>query len=291
MTNPYETLGVAKGSEDQEIKEAYKELAKKWHPDRNPDKPNAEEKFKEIKAAYERIKTAQAREEFEQEELARQFGSGNYSGGNYAGGNPFAGGGGFTYSQGGGVDEDILNDLFGQFGMGGFSRGQSRGQSRKREVNESVNVKLDFWDAAAGGERFITLPSGAKLQINIPAGVKHGQKIRLKGQANKINPSSTGDLLLQVEVSPARKAWRDGQDIVVEHDLPVDVAIAGGTTNVATPLGSYQLSVPPYTDSGKKFRLKGKAPKGGDLLVKVNLVLPKNKKEEMINRFSDGAAA
>lgn len=289
MKNPYETLGVSQNASDQEIKKAYKELAKKLHPDRNPGNKEAEDRFKEVKGAYERIKDAKAREEFEQEEAARHFGQGGFSqgfAGEGSGRGPFYQGFGFSSS---GIDEDILNEIFGG-GMGGqgFSR---KGFSRSSPLDQSASVELDFWQAVAGGQSLVTLPDGTRLQVNIPPGIKEGQKIRLKGQAKKLNPAASGDLYLEVKVKAQNKAWREDNDVVIEADLPVDLAITGGDWPVSCPLGSFHLKVAPYTNSGKKFRLKGKGPKGHDLYVKANLTLPQERREEISRRFSDSAAA
>lgn len=296
MKNPYEVLGVSKNAEDQEIKRAYKEFAKKYHPDRNPGDAKAEERFKEAKNAYEQIKDAKARQEYEQEQTARNFGRQGFQGGDPG---PFSSGG-FRFSSAD-VDEDILNEIFGGLGgaggfsgfsSGGFSGGYSGDKRRPgTPKHESASVDLDFWDAAAGGERIVNLPDGTRLQVNIPAGIKTGQKIRLKGQASKLNPRSGGDLLLEARVKEDKKAWREGDNVVVEHDLPVDEAVKGGESAVNTPLGNFTLKIPPYTDSGKKFRLKGKGPRGADLLVKINLVLPQERKEEISKFFTGGAAA
>ena len=285
--NPYEVLGVPKDADDKKIKKAYKELAKQLHPDRNPGDAKTEERFKEVKNAYEQIKNKAAREQYEQEELQRQ-----YAGGAFHSDQGFGNGAqGFHFTQGD-FDEDILNDLFSQFGMGGGFAGRSRAGGPRRQAprNETATVNLDFWDAIVGGSNTINLPDGTRLQVNIPPGIKEGQKIRLKGQASKLNPLSTGDLLLKVAIKEAHDAWREGDDVVVEHELPVDTAVAGGDEVVATPLGTFHLKIPAYTNTGKKFRLKGKGPKGADLYVKMILVLPQERKREIQERFGGTAA-
>lgn len=284
MKSPYEVLGVSKDASDEQIKKAYKELAKKLHPDRNPGNKEKEENFRQVKDAYDQIKTAQARQEFEQEQLRRQYQQrGRQQEGFQGSYNPF--GQGFNFSGGSGygeeIDPDILNEIFGSFGMGG---------GFKRPANETAKIKLGFWDAVTGGQQYITLPDGSRLQVNIPRGVKDGQKIRLKGQANKLNPQSKGDLLLEVQVLSEPKAKRKGNDIVIERDIPIDKAVTGGDILVSTPIGNFNLTLPEYTNSGRKFRLKGKGVNQGDLYIKVNLTLPEDKKENIQKMFRTLAA-
>jgi len=290
MRDPYEVLGVSKGASDLEIKKAYKQLAKQLHPDKHQGSKVKEEKFKEVNDAYEKVKDAKVRKSYEDENLARQFGQGGYGGGGRAG-NPFANSSGFNFSQAGAeIDPEILSQIFG--GMGGdFFSGKRAGASKRTRRHEQedaeAKIELGFWEAITGGSRRVSLPAGVDLEINIPAGIKSGQKIRLKGQASKINPHSQGDLLLQVEVKEIPGVTRQGDDIIVDLDVPVDIAIKGGEVLFSTPLGKFNLTIASYTNSGKRFRFSGKGAKGkGDLYARVNLILPENKKEALQDLFS-----
>lgn len=288
MKSPYQILGVPKDAKDPEIKKAYKALAKQLHPDRNPGDSEKEERFKEVKNAYEKIKNEEARKKYEEEEFLK-----NYQGGQ----NPFKNGQG-PFSSGASyhtMDEDILNEIFGSFGMGAgpnqFSGSRRRRQYREPPAqNELAKIQLSFWDAVKGGKKTITLPNSSHIELEIPQGIKNGQKLRLKGQAHKLNPTSRGDLLLEIEIIEDAKAWREGNNVYLIQDLPVDIAVEGGELGVQTPLGSFTLQIPPYTNSGKKFRLRERGIKGGDLYIQTNLVLPHDRKEQIQRRFNTSAS-
>lgn len=282
MQSPFEILGVPKTANDEQIKKAYKNLAKELHPDRTKGDPEKEERFKRVREAYDKIKTAKAREEYQREEMSKQ-----YARQGFHGQNPFGDGQGFHYRSSD-IDEDILNEIFGSFGMGGQGpRGFRSHFSQAREPEPlEVTINLSFWEAVKGGEKVFSFPQGSKISVKIPEGVRDGQKIRLKGQAHKLQNGAPGDLYLKTKVAsePTASYAKDGS-VQIERDLPIDTAVLGGELHVNTPLGNFELNVPPYTNNGSKFKLKGKGPKGKDIIVKLSLRLPQEKKQGLQELF------
>ncbi|MFZ5439472.1 MAG: DnaJ C-terminal domain-containing protein [Myxococcota bacterium] len=285
----YQRLGVTRGASADEIKKAYRKLARQYHPDHNPGDKSAEEKFKAVNEAFEVLSDAKKRRLYDEfgddaaklgwdEKKAEQFRayrSGGFAGGGN-GGSPFGGGFGFSTEGAGGVDfEEILSQMFGQ------QRGGRRGGPRAGgDLHAELEVSLA--DAVLGGEKTISL-HGRRLQVKIPAGVETGSRIRLSGQGepgDRGGPS--GDLFIDVTVAEHPLVRRDGRDLYM--DLPVTIGEAALGAEVRVPVfgGSGTVTLKPGTQSGTKLRLRGKGVPGlrgehaGDLYLVVMVKLPEH---------------
>lgn len=310
MRNPYDVLGVAKTASDAEIKKAFRSLAKKHHPDAHGGDPNAKKKFQEISAAYDIIGDKEKRAKFDRGEIDANGNPAGFAGGGGHGfeGHPFAGGAGnprdfhFNWTGGGGDTaqgfraEDIFSDLFG--GLGG-GRGR-RAQSRKGE-DFAFNVTVSFEEAARGGTRRVVLPDGREIDVRIPAALKDGQQIRLKGQGGPgHNGGPPGDLMMSVSVAPHPWLTRDGDNLRMDLPVTLQEAVIGATVTVPTLTGPVALKVPANSNSGTILRLKGKGipargtPSGGepagDLYVKLVVTLPE-KADADLRKFAEGWGA
>jgi DnaJ-class molecular chaperone len=290
MRDPYIVLGVAKSAEAAEIKKAFRKLAKKYHPDQSTE-PKAKEKFAEVSAAYEILGDDKKRAAFDRGEIDAEgkpkfhgfegFGAGAPGGGarRSAGAGfenfEFNVGGGRS-AHGGGFDPaDLFGDLFGTARRGG---GQTRTLQRGEDVTAQVSV--DLVEAVHGGKVIVSLPSGRKLEVSIPAGIEDGKQIRLKGQGH---PSplggEAGDAIVTVKIAKHPFLRIDGRDLRLDLPLTLYEAVLGAKVNVPTLDGKVELNIPAGTNGGRTLRLRGKGlpnPQGtaGDLLVTLRIVLP-----------------
>jgi DnaJ-class molecular chaperone len=272
--DPYEILGVPKSATDDEIKKAYRKLAKKYHPDLNPNNKKAEQEFKKISSAYELIGTKEAREKFERgsfnESADSSFGSGRPG--------PFyhesqdAGGRYTHYFEGN--DEDMLRSFFSGFaGKGGHMDMPGQDHLYKMEV--------DIKDALSGAEREITLPGGKRLKVKIPAGVEEGAKLRFKGQGGPgFGKGEPGDAYVEISITFPKDFKRTGSNLEIEIPISIDEAVNGLKIKVPTVDGAVMVTVPPGANTGTKLRVKGQGlphPHGrgrGDQIVVLKVVLP-----------------
>ncbi len=271
----YEVLGVQKSASDDEIKKAYRKLARQFHPDRNPGDKEAERKFKEVQEAYDILSDKTKRENYDRFGFAAPETGGPQSGGP----------GGFTFRWGGGggapggfenVDpEDILRFFGGMGGMGGTGGGtrQGRGRSRRREAPPAEEYSSDnavpFATAAQGGSLDIRV-GDRELGVKIPAGAEDGQTLRLRGQA-----PGGGDLLLKLRIEPHEYFRREGDNIILEVPVTVSEAVLGTKVDVPTIDGTrLTVRVPPGTSSGTRLRLRGKGIRGGDEFLEIKVVAP-----------------
>lgn len=287
MKDPYAILGLSSGASLEDIKKAYRKLAKKYHPDLNPGNKEAELKFKDISHAFDLIGTAEAKAKWDRGETDQQkqqqyedfMKRGQRGGPRY--GQTQGGGGRYSYSFGEEMgDDDIFSSFFGGGGPGRGFGGGGRGFNIPGQ-DETYKLEVDFKDAALGGETLITLPSGKKLQVKIPAGIQEGQKLKFKGLGGQgIGEAPPGDAYIEIQIRPSEKYRREGKDILSEVSISVFEAISGGEIPVETIDGSILLKVPPGVSSGSRLRIKGKGAgigEGrGNHLVELKIVTPKN---------------
>ncbi len=283
--NPYDILGVKPQASQDEIKNAYRNLAKKLHPDLNPGNKTAETKFKEINAAYELIGTPEMKAKYDRGEINDQQDSPKHG---RPEDQPFyyetqsgpAGARG-RYSQAfHGMDDDLFSSIFG-----------NRGESRQQNTDELYKMSVSFNDSILGSEKEITLPNGKRLRVKIPAGIETGKKLRFAGQANQTdstNSAAPGNIYVEIEVAPSPLFTRQGNDIEIEIPISVPEALLGGEIKVPTVDGSILLNIPPLVSSGQKLRVGGKGVKGkGDQLVKLKIVNPNQKTDVLDEEFKN----
>ncbi|MBD3834714.1 Curved DNA-binding protein [compost metagenome] len=284
--DPYKELGVARGASADEIKKAFRKLAKELHPDKNPGDKVSEERFKRITAAFDLLGDAEKRAKYDRGEIdadgREQFrappGGGGRSGGF----------GGFGGSGGRGGFEDIdLEELFGAFGGGGRTAGRGGFGGKGQDVRATLDISLE--DSIAGTTRRIQFSDGRMLDVVIPKGASEGQVIRLKGQGAPGRGGQAGDALIELKIAPHPVFKRDGADLTM--DLPVSVpdAVLGGKIQVPTPEGAVMMTIPKGSNSGKILRLKARgayaAGKRGDLLARLVVTLPETPDDDLI-RFA-----
>lgn len=281
-TDPYATLGVARGASEADIKKAYRKLAKELHPDTNKDNKAAADRFARVTAAYDLLSDKDKRARFDRGEIdadgnpAAPFG---FGGGGGAGGGFRQSPGGFEFNGGGADFGDIFEGLFGGRG-GGFGQ---RNAPPAKGANIPYRLAVSFVDAAAGHAQRITLSDGKTIDLKLPAGVESGTQMRLAGKGQP-GPAGPGDAIVTIEIGKHPFFRREGD--AVRLDLPVTLseAVLGGPVRVPTVDGPVMLNVPPGTSSGQTLRLKGKgftAKSGvrGDQLVTIEIVIPKDDAE------------
>jgi len=294
----YEVLGVPRGAGDEEIRSAYRKLAREYHPDVNKD-PGAEDRFKEVAEAYEVLRDPEKREKYD------RLGSNWKSGEDVSGASGFrAGGSGFDGVSGFG---DGNGQAFG--GDGGFSDffesffGGRRGRSAEgfegfsmRGGDQEAELELTLEEAARGGKRKFSLGDGRDFEVRIPPGVRDGQKIRLAGQGGEgASGGPAGDLYLRVRIKPGSRFRREGDDLVVEVPLAPWEAALGATIPVPTLDGDAKVRVPSGSSSGRRLRLRGEGMPGpggrkGDLFASVRIVVPKKLEKRERELFEELAA-
>ncbi len=284
----YEVLGVAKGASDDEIKKAFRKLAVKYHPDKNPGDKEAEAKFKEANEAYSVLSDKTKRARYDQFGHAGVGGTGSSDGGNpfgaYGGFGGF-GGQSFNFDFGGGGLDDILGSIFG-FG-GGF-----RGTRRGRDYRTSTTI--DFRDAIFGITKDITV-DGENVKLKIPAGIHDGQSIRLSGRGGAApEGGERGDLYVEIRVRADKHLTREGDLILSEATITMTEAALGTEVDVETVDGKITMKVPAGTQPGTNFKLSGHgAPRlgseeRGPHIVTILVEIPKNlsrKQKELLQEF------
>ena len=280
MTDPYEVLGVQKSDSDAAIRSAYRKLAKLYHPDVNPGKPEAAERFKEISAAYDLLGDKEKRARYDRGEI-------DAAGNEVPPQRPFYHDYGDTagrekYRTSSGFDEDDLETIFSQaFGARGGGRSGRRFSMRGQDAQYSLTI--DFLDSVNGTTRRVTLPDARTLDVKIPAGVNDGQVIRLRGQGMPgIGDGAPGDALVEITVAPHSLFRREGDDIIVELSVTLQEAVLGTTLEVPTIKGTVRLTIPPNSGTGTRLRLRGRGIEGrGHQFVEVRPVLPPREEPEL----------
>ncbi|MEO6459964.1 MAG: J domain-containing protein [Bdellovibrionota bacterium] len=282
MIDPYKVLGVSKSASQDDIKKAHRTLAKKTHPDLNPGKKDLEEKFKEISFAYELIGTPEAREKFDrgetveqqqeqQREQARSYASSQQQQGRYSRA--------FEDDMG----SDFFENIFRQ------SQGARGGRGAPADFpgeDQTYRMTVSFKDAALGAEREITLPTGKKLLVKIPAGINDGAKIRLKGQGGPgYGKAPAGDALVEIAIDPLAGFNRSGTSIETELPISFQEGILGGEVKVPTLEGSVMMTIKPGSSTGTRLRIRGKGAGSstarGDQIVVLKVSLPSSISPEL----------
>jgi DnaJ-class molecular chaperone len=284
--DPYQELGVSRQASADEIKKAFRKLAKQLHPDKNPGDKTAEERFKRVSAAFDLLGDDEKRKKFDRGEIDAD---GRETMRGYAGGDPF-GGGGFRGGPGGaggasfeGVDiNDILGEMFGARGGqrgGGFGGFGERAAPPQRGSDVRATLEIDLEDAIQGARKRLNFSDGRTIDVTIPKGAAEGQVLRLKGQGSP-GRAGPGDAMIELAFRPHPMYRREGDNLVM--DLPVSVpdAVLGAKVSAPTPEGPVTLTVPKGSNAGSTLRLKGRGlphARGGgrgDLLAKLQIVLP-----------------
>ena len=271
----YEVLGLKKGASDDEIKKAYKKLARKYHPDLNRDDPKtAEEKFKEVNEAYDVLKDPKKKATYD------QFGHDAFDprrgGAGAGGGNPF----------GGGFEGFDMNDIFDMFGMGGGGR-RARRQGPERGADLRYDLEISFEEAAFGKE----------VELSIPRGVDDGQRVRVTGGGEAgVRGGANGDLYVYIFIRPHKLFQRRGNDVIIEIPITFVQASLGDTVQVPTLDGAVDLKIPAGIQTGTVLRVKGKGIPSlrgtgrGDEHVRVKVTTPQKlsaKQKELLKEFAE----
>jgi DnaJ-class molecular chaperone len=280
MKDPYETLGVSKTAPADEIRKAYRKLAKKLHPDLNPGDKKAEDQFKEVSAANDLLSDPEKRRRYDAGEIdasgaetapphARYYRD-------YAteGGHPYGGQGAYgDFAQG----DDLIAELM---------RRAAEQARRRPGADLHYELPIDFLDAVNGASKTIVLPQGGTLNVTIPAGVEDGQTLRLRAKgAPSQGEGPPGDALVQIVVRPHRYFTREGDDILLDLPITVKEAALGAEVRAPTTTGSVMLKIPKRSSTGDMLRLRGKGVKtrgrAGDELVRLKVVMPKEAEPEL----------
>jgi curved DNA-binding protein len=289
----YKVLGIAKTATEEEIKKAYRKLARKYHPDVNPNNKEAEQKFKEINEANEVLSNPENRkkydqygkdwkhsEQFEKAKQQQQSQQRQYTGG---------GGQDFSDMFGGGDYSDFFESMF-----GGSASGGRRGAVKFRGQDYHAELQLDLKDVYTTHKQTLTV-NGKSIRITIPAGTKNGQEIKIAGYGGEgMNGGPKGDLFIRIRVQNSTRFRLDGNDFYASADLDLYSAVLGGEIMVDTFDGKVKLKVKPETQIGTKVKLKGKGfpvykkdGEFGDLYITYNIVLPTDLTEKEKELFTE----
>lgn len=275
MLNPYQVLGLPPSASHDEIRSAYRKLAKQFHPDLNPGNKEAERRFKEISQAYELVGDPKAREKFDKGEAQAQEQASTRG--------PF-----YYQTQDGprsryrtyaseSFDEDLLRNIFGD-----------RNWRPSPGADRLYSLEVDFREAALGAERELGLPNGKTIRVTIPPGIHTGSRLRLPGQGDSGSQGGPpGDAYVEIRVKPSPIFRQEGENLLTRLAVPLATAILGGELKVPTLEGAAVVRVPPGTDSGRKLRLRSKGAlnpgtgRRGDLFVEIELHLPRHHDPEL----------
>lgn len=272
--DPYTALGLSRTSSQDDIRRAYRRLAKELHPDVRPNDKAAEEKFKRATAAFNLLTDPKLKARFDRGEIDAD---GNEKPSFNFGSRPRGATAGTTTADSAFDLGDIFSDLFGSgsAGRNGFSR------MRGRDIR--LPLEVDFIDSVNGAKRRVQLSDGRTLDVAIPAGVQDGQVLRLKSQGGPgVQGGPPGDALVELKVKPHPVFRRDGEDIHIDFQVSITEAIEGARVQVPTPSGPVTVAIPEGANTGTKLRLKGKGIGGtGDQFVRLLVMLPESPDEEL----------
>ena len=285
MKSPYEILGIAKTASADDIRRAYRALAKKLHPDLNPGDKKAEERFKEIASANDLLSDNTKRAKFDAGEIdgsgaetqaarERQYYRDNPQTQQQPQGNPYA-------NQSAYEDFASEDDLFAQ-----IFRRQAQQARNAKGADVQYRMTVEFLEAVTGASKRITMPNGQSLDVNIPAGIQDGQTLRLKGKG-QLSPGTgaAGDALVTAMVARHKFFTRVGDDIFLELSVSIKEAVLGGAVKVPTASGEVMLNIPKNSNAGSTMRLKGKGVAGkGDQFIKLKIMLP-TKPDPALEKF------
>jgi DnaJ-class molecular chaperone len=309
--NPYDTLGLARDASEEDVQKAYRKLARKYHPDMNPEDASAKTKFQEVQSAFEILSDAEKRNRYDQfGDAAFDPNFGANPGHSPGGGQPR-----WTYSTGPQTYPFDLNDIFGgagapDEGSGGFAdlfkqfrRGSASGRraaAPERGGDLKHELTIPFATAIKGGEAVVSVQRAngniETITIKIPAGIDDGKRIRVRGQGEPGEDGGpAGDILVTIRTSPHPFFRRTGTRLDVRVPVTLTEAVTGAKIDVPTPWGTIALSVPPGTSSGKKLRVKGHGvrPKNGtagDLFSEIQIVLPSELTDEERRQLAEISA-
>jgi DnaJ-class molecular chaperone len=283
--DPYAALGLSKTATQDEIRKAYKKIAKVSHPDLNPGDPKAAERFRAAAAAYDLLKDEAQRARFDRGEIDVQ-GNERPERRFYR---EYAEGPEAAYRSTRGYEDfgdfsDVFSDLFGARARGAAcGAGQTM---RMRGADRQYTLEVEFIEAARGGTRRITLPGGGTLDVQIPEGIADGQTLRLKGKGGEgLGGGEPGDALVTIMVMPHAFFSRDGEDILLELPISLDEAALGGKVEVPTIDGRVAVTIPKGASSGRVLRLRGRGvrrrDRTGDQLVTLRIVMPPHVDDEL----------
>jgi DnaJ-class molecular chaperone len=289
MKDPYAALGVERSASADEIRKAYRKLAKQSHPDLHPGDKQAEARFKDISAAHDLLSDPDKRARFDRGEIDAE-------GHEAPPRQSWAGAGGAegkyhraeSFGDAGDLDE-LLKEMFGRGARGGGPGFQARG------IDVSYAMTIGLREAALGAEKTVTTPDGRTLNIRIPPGVADGQRLRLRGQGTQgLGGGLAGDALVEIAVEPDPHFERRGDDLYVELPVALHEAVLGAKVPVPTLTGTVVLTVPKGSNAGTSLRIRGKGVarpgKPGDIYVRLRVVLPEPPDAELEAFLGDWSA-
>jgi DnaJ-class molecular chaperone len=293
MQDPYVALGVSRTASADEIKSAYRKLAKKYHPDLNPDDPNVARRFQDVSAAYELLSDADRRAAYdrgEREDAPRGFGGSGFRRG-------FGDESGFHFRRSANQQDgdDLFEQIFGMFGQkahrgGGPRRGQfdPADEPQPKPAPLKLTMEVPFLVAIKGGTQRLQLPSGREVDMRIPVGTQDGAQLRLPNQGNVGGDGRYGDVIVTIGLEDHPVFRRDGNNILTDLPVSLEQAVLGDRVTVPTIDGPVTMRVPPGSNSGTKLRLRGKGVparrslEAGDQFVTLRIVLANPKDPSLV---------